>query len=93
MGKSVGECARIASSVATGSKRADAYVGAGYSTRTRKIATKRGVELFAKPEARVAEIEKELRDSAIARAGMNREWVMEIRLSTVLPGPFWIATT
>ncbi len=69
---------QFAKLTATGHKRADAYVGAGYQTGTRKVATKRGVALFAKLEikARVTEIEEELRKNSIAKAEVDREWVL-----------------
>ena len=69
---------RFAMLTATGHKRADAFFGAGYHAQTRQVATKRGVALFAKPEikARVAEIETELRGNAIAKAEIDREWVL-----------------
>ena len=69
---------KFAELTATGSKRADAYLAAGYSTKTRQAATKRGVALFAKPEvkARVTELETELRENSLAKAELDREWVL-----------------
>ena len=54
---------KFAKLTATGAKRADAYLAAGYHTKTREVATKRGVRLYARSEirARVTEIETELR--------------------------------
>ncbi len=37
---------KFAKLTATGHKRADAYIGAGYHTKSRDVATKRGVALF-----------------------------------------------
>ena len=69
---------RFAELTATGQKRADAYLGAGYHTKTRKIAAKRGGDLYAKIEikARVTEIETALRENSILRAEVDREWVL-----------------
>ena len=63
---------------ATGHKRADAYLAAGYHTQTRKVATKRGVALFAMLEikARVTEIETELHENSVRRAEVDREFVL-----------------
>ena len=69
---------KFAMLTATGHKRADAFFGAGYQAKNRQTATKRGVALFAKLEikARVVEIEAELRGNAIAKAEIDREWVL-----------------
>ena len=69
---------RFAVLTATGQTRADAYLGAGYRTKTREVAGKRGGALYAKPEikARVAEIETALRENSILRAEVDREWVL-----------------
>ena len=63
---------------ATGHKRGDAYLAAGYTAKTRQVATKRGVALFARAQvkARVIELETTLRDNSIARAELDREWVL-----------------
>ena len=69
---------KFAELTATGQKRADAYIGAGYRTKTREVATKRGGALYAKPEikARVTEIETALRENSVLRAEVDREWVL-----------------
>ena len=69
---------KFAKLTATGSKRADAYLGAGYHTKTREVATKRGVRLYARPDvkARVTEIETQLRENALAQAELDRAWVL-----------------
>ena len=69
---------KFAKLTATGAKRADAYLGAGYHTKTREVATKRGVRLYARPEmkARVTEIETELRENALAQVELDRAWVL-----------------
>ena len=69
---------KFAKLTAMGSKRADAYLGSGYSAKTRKAAEKRGVGLYARLEvkARVTEIENELRENSILKAEVDREWVL-----------------
>lgn len=69
---------KFAELTATGQKRADAYIGAGYRTKTREVATKRGGALYAKLEikARVTEIETALRENSVLRAEVDREWVL-----------------
>jgi hypothetical protein len=70
---------KFAKLTATGHKRADAYIGAGYDTKSRNVATKCGVALSARVEikARVAEIETELRENSLRKAEVDREWVLK----------------
>ena len=69
---------KFAKLTATGHKRADAYLAAGYHTKSRDVATKRGVALYAKLDvkARVAELETDLRENSLSRAEVDREWVV-----------------
>ena len=63
---------------AIGKKRAEAHKLAGYTAKTAKTHANLATRLLTKPEvkARVTEIEEELRTNAVAKAGLDREYVL-----------------
>ena len=63
---------------AIGKKRAEAHKLAGYTAKTDKNHANLATRLLTKPEvkARVTEIEEELRTNAVAKAGLDREYVL-----------------
>jgi len=69
---------KFAELTATGSSRGDAYLGAGYRSKTRKAAQDKGSLLYSKIEvkARVSELESELHDNSMLRAEVDREFVI-----------------
>jgi len=69
---------KFAKCTATGMKRPDAYEAAGYKASNRKAASKRGVNLYSKPQikGRVAELEEDLREDTLSQAEIDRSYVL-----------------
>jgi len=64
---------------AIGHSRADAYVGAGYQAGTPKARKENGIRMFMRQDikARVTEIQEKLSSDVLARAEVDRQYVMD----------------
>lgn len=64
---------------AAGYSRGDAYAAAGFEPKSKSVASKRGSALAGRPEirSRIVELEDELNANTLARAGVDREWVLK----------------